>query len=98
MQPTHFTMEDLMDVLVSKAGLPRDATTTDPAATFADIDLDSLAYLQLGAEIAGRFGFELDDPIGKLVLLKAFLQASAARTLISDRRLSWFIWPAVETF
>ena len=61
MQPAHFTMEDLMDILVSKAGLPRAATTTDPAATFADIDLDSLAYLQLGKEVVARFGFELDD-------------------------------------
>jgi minimal PKS acyl carrier protein len=61
MQPAHFTIEDLMDILVSKAGLPRSATTTDPSATFADIYLDSLAYLQLGAEIADRFGFELDD-------------------------------------
>jgi acyl carrier protein len=60
-QPTHLTMEDLMDILVSKAGLPRAATTIDPDATFADIDLDSLAYLQLGGEVVARFGFELDD-------------------------------------
>ena len=61
MQPTHLTMADLMEILVSKAGLPRSAMTANPDATFADVDLDSLAYLQLGKEVAARFGFELDD-------------------------------------
>ena len=61
MPTPQFTIGDIMEILVTKAGLPRDAVTTDLSATFADIDLDSLAFLQLQAEIADRYGLELDD-------------------------------------
>lgn len=50
-----------MEILVVKAGLPRSAITADPAATLADVDLDSLAQLQVRAEIEERYGVELDD-------------------------------------
>lgn len=56
-----FTMVDLMEILIAKAGLPRDAVTDDPSATLADVDLDSLARLQLKAEIEDRYGVEIDD-------------------------------------
>jgi acyl carrier protein len=56
-----FTMVDLMEILIVKAGLPREAATGDPGATLADVDLDSLARLQLKAEIEDRYGVEIDD-------------------------------------
>ncbi|RAY13064.1 acyl carrier protein [Actinomadura craniellae] len=59
--PAQFTISDLMEILVRKAGLPREAVTDDPDATLDDIGLDSLAFLQLQAEINSRYGFELDD-------------------------------------
>lgn len=55
-----FTIDELMEILVVKAGLPRSAVTDDPSATLCDVDLDSLARLQLKVEIEERYGFELD--------------------------------------
>jgi acyl carrier protein len=56
-----FTIDDLMSLLVAKTGLPPQATTTDAAATFDDLGLDSLAYLQLHGELQDRYGCELPD-------------------------------------
>jgi acyl carrier protein len=56
-----FTIDDLMTLLVARVGLPPRATTTDPAVTFDDVGLDSLAFLQLQAELQDRFGCELPD-------------------------------------
>ena len=56
-----FTIDDLMTVLVAKAGLPRPDRTDDPHKTLADVGLDSLAFLQLQAEFQERYGFELPD-------------------------------------
>ncbi|WP_433890259.1 acyl carrier protein [Streptomyces sp. CA-111067] len=69
-----FTIDELMEILVVKAGLPRSAVTADPTATLTDVDLDSLAQLQVRAEIADRYGVELDDEhagatFGELVAL-----------------------------
>ncbi|WP_235002441.1 acyl carrier protein [Actinacidiphila paucisporea] len=63
-----------MEILVVKAGLPRSAVTADPSATLSDVDLDSLAQLQVKAEIEDRYGIELDDEhanatFGELVTL-----------------------------
>jgi acyl carrier protein len=59
-EPT-FTMTELMDILVTKAGLPRNAVTHDLDVTLGDVDLDSLARIQLRTEIASRYGVEIDD-------------------------------------
>lgn len=59
-EPT-FTMTELMDILVTKAGLPRTAVTEDQDVTLGDVDLDSLARIQLRTEIASRYGVEIDD-------------------------------------
>ncbi|MGW0885242.1 acyl carrier protein [Streptomyces sp. NPDC002671] len=50
-----------MEILVVKAGLPRSAVTDDPTATLSDVDLDSLAQLQVRAEIEDRYGFEFGE-------------------------------------
>ena len=59
-EPT-FTMTELMDILVTKAGLPRNEVTDDEDVTLGDVDLDSLARIQLRTEIASRYGVEIDD-------------------------------------
>lgn len=69
-----FTIDELMEILVVRAGLPRSAVTDDPSATLRDVDLDSLARLQLGVEIEDRYGIELDGApadttFGELVAL-----------------------------
>lgn len=56
-----FTMTELMEILVAKAGLPPDAVTDDQSITLGEVDLDSLARMQLRAAIADRYGVEIDD-------------------------------------
>ena len=56
-----FTVEDLMDLLSAKAGLPPDSRTTDPDARFSDIGLDSLAFLSMQTELHDRFDTEMPD-------------------------------------
>jgi acetyl-CoA carboxylase biotin carboxylase subunit len=56
-----FDLNTLMDILVHKAGLPAADRTDDPAATLADIGLDSLAFLQLQTELQDGHGIELAD-------------------------------------
>ena len=56
-----FSLDELMTLLVTKAGLPARERTADPHATFADVGLDSLAFLQLQAALQDRYGFELPD-------------------------------------
>ncbi|MCK9877439.1 acyl carrier protein [Frankia sp. AgPm24] len=57
--PHHWTADDLFTFLTEQAGLPPEDHPADLDVTFEDIGLDSLAYLQLSAEVADRFGVEL---------------------------------------
>ncbi|MGY1762024.1 acyl carrier protein [Geodermatophilus sp. SYSU D00779] len=61
MPDTTFTLSDLMTLLTEKAGLPASSHTTDPDAHFADIGLDSLAFLSMQTELQDRFGTEMPD-------------------------------------
>ena len=61
MPDTTFTLSDLMNLLSEKAGLPRTSHTTDPDAHFADIGLDSLAFLSMQTELQDRYGAEMPD-------------------------------------
>ena len=61
MPDTTFTLSDLMTLLTEKAGLPASAHTTDPGARFADIGLDSLAFLSMQTELQDRYGTEMPD-------------------------------------
>jgi acyl carrier protein len=64
-----FTLPDLMSLLTQKAGLPPSSHTTDPDARFADIGLDSLAFLNMQTELHDRFGTEMpDDSPGRYTL------------------------------
>ncbi len=57
--PVAWTADDLFEFLVTRAGLPSADRPSSLDVTFADLGLDSLAYLQLQAEVHGRFGVEL---------------------------------------
>jgi acyl carrier protein len=61
MPGTSFTLADLMSLLTEKTGLPASAHTTDPDARFADIGLDSLAFLSMQTELHDRYGTEMPD-------------------------------------
>ena len=61
MSDAPFTLADLMDLLSAKAGLPPESRTTDPEAHFADIGLDSLAFLSMQTELHDRFDTEMPD-------------------------------------
>ena len=61
MPDTTFTLSDLMTLLTEKAGLPASSHTTDPDAHFADIGLDSLAFLSMQTELQDRYGAEMPD-------------------------------------
>jgi acyl carrier protein len=54
-----FSIDDLMSLLVAKVGLPPQARTDNPHSTFADVGLDSLAFLQLQAELQSLYGVQL---------------------------------------
>ncbi|MEP6559456.1 MAG: acyl carrier protein [Nakamurella sp.] len=56
-----FTIADLMALLSQKAGLPVDRHTDRRELYFVDLDLDSLAFLQLQGELKRRYGVELPD-------------------------------------
>ena len=82
MPGTTFTLDDLMRLLSEKAGLPASAHTTDPDATFADIGLDSLAFLSMQTELHDRYGTEMpDDSPGRYTLgeIVATVSSSAQR-------------------
>jgi acyl carrier protein len=61
MSDQSFTLSDLMDLLTEKAGLPASSRTTDPDAHFADIGLDSLAFLSMQTELMERYGTQMPD-------------------------------------
>lgn len=61
MPGTPFTQPDLMTLLSEKTGLPPDQHTDDPDARFADIGLDSLAFLSMQTELHDRYGTEMPD-------------------------------------
>ncbi|CUU53568.1 minimal PKS acyl carrier protein [Parafrankia irregularis] len=56
-----WTADDLLGFLVEQAGLPPEDRPADLDVTFTDIGLDSLAYLQLQAEVQARFDVELPN-------------------------------------
>lgn len=56
-----FTINDLMTLLTTKAGLPPSAQTSDPTARFSDVDLDSLAFLEMQTALAQTYGVEMPD-------------------------------------
>jgi len=61
MDPQTFTVDDLMDVLVRKVGLPETRRTKHTDVVFSDLGLDSLAFLELQIHLGSTYGVELPD-------------------------------------
>ena len=61
MTTTTFSLDDLMALLTKEAGLPESDQTTDPSAGFADVGLDSLAFLAMQTALADDYGVEMPD-------------------------------------
>lgn len=61
MSVQEFTFNDLRNILVNRVGLPEDAVVDDPAATFEDMGLDSLAFVEIQLAIQQDYGFTIPD-------------------------------------
>lgn len=61
MSAEDFDSEDLMDLLCKKVGLPIGQRSNDHSVYFVDLGLDSLAFLQMQAELDRRYGVQLPD-------------------------------------
>lgn len=61
MSAEDFDSEDLMDLLCQKVGLPAAQRSNDHSVYFVDLGLDSLAFLQMQAELDRRYGVQLPD-------------------------------------
>jgi acyl carrier protein len=56
-----FTFEDLKRILVGRVGLSEDAVSDDPDATFEDMGLDSLAFVEIQLAMQQEYGFTIPD-------------------------------------
>jgi acyl carrier protein len=56
-----FRFEDLKEILVNRVGLPEDAVKDDPNATFEDMGLDSLAFVEIQLAVQQQYGFTIPD-------------------------------------
>ena len=56
-----FTFEDVKRILVDRVGLPEENVVDDPDATFEDMGLDSLAFVEIQLAIQQEYGFSIPD-------------------------------------
>ena len=56
-----FSFEDLKHILVDRVGLAEDTVSDDPEATFEDMGLDSLAFVEIQLAMQQEYGFKIDD-------------------------------------
>jgi acyl carrier protein len=60
-EQTKFAFEDLKRILVDRVGLPEDDVVDDPEATFEDMGLDSLAFVEIQLAMQQEYGFTIPD-------------------------------------
>ena len=58
---TQFTFEDLKRILVERVGLNESDVVDDPDATFEDMGLDSLAFVEVQLAMQQEYGFTIPD-------------------------------------
>ena len=56
-----FTFEDVKRILVDRVGLPEENVVDDPNATFEDMGLDSLAFVEIQLAIQQEYGINIPD-------------------------------------
>jgi acyl carrier protein len=56
-----FTFEDLRRILVDRVGLKDEDVVDDPNASFEDMGLDSLAFVEVQLAMQQEYGFEIPD-------------------------------------
>ena len=56
-----FTFEDLKNILVNRIGLPENQVINDPNASFEDMGLDSLAFVEIQLAMQQQYGFNIPD-------------------------------------
>ena len=56
-----FTFEDVKTILVDRVGLPEENVVDDPNATFEDMGLDSLAFVEIQLAIQQEHGITIPD-------------------------------------
>jgi acyl carrier protein len=56
-----FTFDDLKNILVNRIGLPASQVIDDPNATFEDMGLDSLAFVEIQLAMQQQYGFSIPD-------------------------------------
>jgi acyl carrier protein len=56
-----FTFEDLKRILVDRVGLAEENVVEDPQASFEDMGLDSLAFVEIQLAMQQDYGFEIPD-------------------------------------
>jgi len=61
MATQQFTFEDLKDILINRVGLRESDILSEPSATFDDMGLDSLAFVEIQLEMEQRYGFRIPD-------------------------------------
>lgn len=61
MSVPRFTHADLETILVERIGLAKSDVPSDPAATFAELGLDSLAVVEIQLAVQQQWGFTIPD-------------------------------------
>ncbi len=61
MSSREFTFEDVKDILVNRVGVPEERVTDDPALSFEDMGLDSLAFVEIQLAMQQEYGFTIPD-------------------------------------
>ena len=56
-----FSMEDLKRILTERVGMDEGDIPDDPNATFEDMGLDSLAFVDIQLAMQQEYGFEIPD-------------------------------------
>ena len=56
-----FTFDDVKRILVERVGVAEENISDDPDATFEDMGLDSLAFVEIQLAIQQEYGFTIPD-------------------------------------
>lgn len=60
-EQTRFGFEDLRRILVDRVGLREEDVKDDPATTFDEMGLDSLAFVEIQLAMEQEYGFSISD-------------------------------------